>query len=129
MTAVVDVINLKKRKDLNLVNTCLIYFQCITAYIEQTALTAFLCTHFLPSLFLIQTESRGGAHQKRGRQGQEGVHQAGVSQEEAAKTDGGHGHRHQTSASWWNPTEKRPPQVHPSRQHGLSQNPCQSCNR
>lgn len=46
------------------------------------------------SALSVQTESRGGAHQEGGRQGQEGVHQAGISQEEAAKTDGGHGHRH-----------------------------------
>lgn len=50
---------------------------------------------FLPSLVLpLQFESRGGAYQEGGGQGQEGVHQAGVPQEEAAETDGGHGHRH-----------------------------------
>lgn len=42
----------------------------------------------------VQTESRRGACQEGGGQGQEGVHQAGVPPEEAAEADGGHGHRH-----------------------------------
>lgn len=42
----------------------------------------------------VQIESRGGTNQEGGGQGQKGVHQARVSQEEAAEADGGHGHCH-----------------------------------
>lgn len=59
------------------------------------AFQSILLLTLLPSIHAsLQTESRRGARQEGGGQGQEGVHQAGVPQEEAAEADGGHGHRH-----------------------------------
>lgn len=74
----------------------------------------------------VQTESRGGAYQEGGGKGQEGVHQAGVPEEEAVEADGGHGHHHQAPTCQ---AEAGSTKVHPPGQHGLPKDSCESSHR
>lgn len=68
-------------------------------------------------LALVQVESRGGAAEEGGGEGEAGVHQERVSEEEAAQADGGHGRSHQ--AAIWESQKEAAAQVHPPGRPGV----------
>lgn len=84
-----------------------------------------VCSHTRNlDLALLQVESRGGAAEEGRREGEEGLHQEWVFEEEAAQTDGGHGRGHQ--AAIWKSQEEAAAQVHPPGRYGAVYSTCES---